>query len=113
MKANILLLPAMLLMVVFYSCTYSCDCDKTLKCSTLSAINIANDSLIAQQVVCSDSGYDYTYNFEIDSFERRYYRDNVVKVVSKDSITYKEEIRMRGGKQKPFIEKGFQCGCAK
>lgn len=115
MKTNILLLPAMLLMVVFYSCTYTCTCIKRFNCRILSANYVLNDSLLTQEIVCSDSNYyfDSTYNQEIALFYKKFYKENEVKIVVKDSLFYEEIEKVRGGKEQKYIDNGFVCPCAK
>lgn len=100
---------------MFFSCSYSCSCDKTFKCLTLTAIQLANDSTLAKQTFCSDSTYsiDSTYRQSERKFFLQYYKEDLVKILWKDSIVGQEKVNVKGGKERSYIDRGYSCNCDK
>jgi hypothetical protein len=109
---KIMMVAVVMAAMVWGSCTYSCNCFKRTGCVTFLAKNVANDSVIAMEVICADSMVysDSSFIKEKDIFFKNNYKYGVVHVEQIDTGLNDERVRIRGGKKVPD---GFYCECPK
>jgi hypothetical protein len=92
-----------------------CDCVQRTGCSTLLAIQIANDSVIATGMACADSSVnvDSSYMKEVRAFGDKYYKDNSVRIETIDTNLKYERVKdLKKSQTKDYLARGYRCECA-
>ncbi|PBQ31044.1 hypothetical protein CNR22_04420 [Sphingobacteriaceae bacterium] len=101
--------------VLLSSCSGSCNCQREIRCTTLTAIEQNSGEVVEKKIFCSIGDYraDQAFQDSIGRFHKRHYSDNS-SLLQKDSVLSSESKTQVKIKDVQSVEKnGFYCICAK
>ncbi|MBX3164944.1 MAG: hypothetical protein KF900_10735 [Bacteroidetes bacterium] len=100
---------------LLYACAGSCDCVRELGCTILTAKDTKTDTTITQKTYCSTINFntDKTLADSIQTFYEKYSSDTII-VIRWDSIYRKDQASTKTiNDREPYINRGYDCLCAK